>query len=212
MTTIILGDSRLKGLHHFEGFQAQNIYLNIRSGAKLRDQKRFIKKRFLRHIRGRKLFFVCLGINDIPENIGTLTANGQKDELSKVRRKISSVIDNIKRYHPLALIVFATIPPKDVKKSAEKYPEKSLVPAENVTRNIQLDFENFVERINNTINAINREETGHHLPFHKYVRTHRGHRRSKFRYDMFHDGLHPCSDLKQIWANEILKIKVELQF
>ena len=62
-----------------------------------------------------KIIFVCLGINGIPENIGTLTANGQKDELSKARRKINSVIDYIKMYHPLSQIVFATIPQKTFK-------------------------------------------------------------------------------------------------
>ncbi|MCG8049193.1 MAG: hypothetical protein N0E48_26940 [Candidatus Thiodiazotropha endolucinida] len=212
MTTVILGDSRLKGLHRFEGFQAQNIHLNIRSGEKLSDQKRFIKQRWLRHIRGRKLFLVCLGINDIPENIGTLSTPRQQEELSKVKGKINSVIDNIKRYHPQSQTVFATIPPKDVRKSAEKYPHKSLVSAENVTEIIQLDFENFVEKINNTINSFNRDETGNHLALHKFIRIRRGHRRSKFYYNKFRDGLHPFRELKRVWANEILKIKAQLGF
>ena len=67
MTTVVLGDSRLKGLQNFEGFQASNIYLNIHSGARFKDQKRFIKRRWLRSVTGRKLFIVCLGINDIHE-------------------------------------------------------------------------------------------------------------------------------------------------
>lgn len=212
MTTIILGDSRLRGLHHFEGFQGQNIHLNIRSGAKLKDQKCFIKREGLQNIRGRKLFFVCLGINDIREDIGTLSIDCQNKELSRVRRKITSVVNNIRKYHLETQIIIATIAPKDVKKSAEKYPEKSFIQAENVTRNIQLDFENFVEKINNTINSFNREETGEHLPFHKYVRIHRGHRRSKYYYNKFTDGLHPNQELKLVWAEHILNLKEQLGF
>lgn len=77
----------------------------------------------MRNIRGRKLFVVCLGINDIPENIGTLTINRQNEELSKIRRKIGSVIDSIRSYHPVAQIMFATFPSKEDKKS-EKIPRE----------------------------------------------------------------------------------------
>ena len=120
MTTVVLGDSRLKGLHSLEGYQASNIYLNIHSGARFKDQKRFKKRRWLRSVSGRKLFIVCLGINAIPE----LAISGQTVELTKVRRKIFSVVDQIRKYHSTVQIILATIPPKDVRRSAEKYPEK----------------------------------------------------------------------------------------
>ena len=84
--------------------------------------------------------------------------------------------------------------------------------AKNVTRNIQLDFENFVEKINNTINSFNREETGYHLPLHKFIRIRRGQRRSKYYYHKLRDGLHPCHELKCVWASEILKIKQQLGY
>lgn len=213
MTTIILGDSRLKGLHRIRGFQGRHIVLNVTSGAKLGDQKRFIKKERLQSIKGRKLFCVCLGINDIREDIGALNIDSQKRELTKVRQSITSIVQNIRKYHSNnTQIVIATIPPKDVKKAAEKYPSKSYVQAENVDRNVQLDFENFVEKINNTINSFNREESHVHLPLHRYVRIHRGSRRSKYYYDKFTDGLHPNEELKQKWACEILSVKEKLGF
>ena len=73
-------------------------------------------------------------------------------------------------------------------------------------RNEQLDFENFVEKINNTINSFNREESPVHLPLHRYVRIHRGSRQNKYYYDKFTDGLHPNEELKQKWGCEILSV------
>ena len=67
---------------------------------------------------------------------------GNTVQLTKVRRKVFSVLDQIRKYHLTVQIILATIPPKDVRRSAEK----SHVLVENVTRNIQQDFENFVDK------------------------------------------------------------------
>ena len=100
-------------------------------------------------------------------------------------------------------MLIATIPPKDLKRSVEKYPQKASLAYEEITSAHQKAYEDFVSKINKFINDINAEETGVHLPLHADLRIHRGRRGSSFYYHKLYDGLHPDGDLRTKWFSRI---------
>lgn len=57
MTTIILGDSRLKGL--VATFQDENGVLHIKSGSKIKDHTSFVKRLRHKSLKERKLYCLC---------------------------------------------------------------------------------------------------------------------------------------------------------
>lgn len=206
MSSVILADSRLRGIEHEHSFQS--FILNVKPGSQIKDHKKFVKQLLKR--KSPKLFIICVGINDIPEDIKDRTRNEREKLFVKITVKFHSLVKTIKKSQNTKIII-ATIPPKDLAKSVAKYPTKAAIEVDKITPAHQSEFEWFVARINNYIGDFNKTETGHHLPLHTQLRTHRSRRGSSaYRYTKFSDGLHPRESLKQTWYRKILDIHRKL--
>lgn len=221
MTTIILGDSRLKGL--VATFQDENCVLHIKSGSKIKDHTSFVKRLRHKSLKERKLFIVCVGINNIPDNLKDCSNDARDEYFTEIVRQFISLAKVIKRKHEGSKTVIATIPPKDVLKSVTKYPSKSELTPREVTSKHQRSFEQFVTEVNDLfISEFNKKHTGKHLAFHSQLRTHRGSgasrkscpksKTSQYYYHKLSDGLHPGEELLQVWIKKITDLRRELQF
>ena len=202
MTTIILGDSRLKGIKQEAKFNRSNVQCHVKPGSTFSRHKKYVRHLKNKH-RQISAFIVCLGVNDIPENIATLSKQKESKLFISVTKSIKSLVKKIKKHNDSVKVLIATIPPKDLKRSVEKYPQKASLTLEEITSAHQKTYEDFVSKINNFINDINAEETGVHLPLHVDLRIHRGRRGSSFYYHKLYDGLHPDDDLKTKWFDRI---------
>ncbi|MES9879299.1 MAG: SGNH/GDSL hydrolase family protein [Sedimenticola sp.] len=209
MSTVVLADSRLKGIEKDPNFPPSFFTFNVKSGSRIKDHKQFVKRLGREH-RAYNLFIIAVGINDIPDDIADKTDNCVNKLLTKVTSKYHVLCRTIKKSNSNAQIVIATIPPKHLLRSIQKYPQKSPIDVQQVTDKHQSSFAQFLSRVNTYINDFNTRETGRHLPLHTNLRNHRGRRRTKFRYDKFTDGLHPSTELKRNWFNTILDLRQDL--
>ena len=116
MTTIMLGDSRLKGAT----FQDENCVLHIKSGSKIQNHKSFVKRLRHKSLKGRKLFIVCVGINNIPDNLKNCSNDARDEYFTEIVRQFISLAKVINRKHEGIKTVIATIPPKYILKSVTK--------------------------------------------------------------------------------------------
>ena len=102
-------------------------------------------------------------------------------------------------------VIIATIPPKDLRYSVEKYPNKADIELYRITTRHQAAYEKFINRVNEQfVNKFNEDETRIHLALHTNLRIHRSRRRSsKFCYSKLYDGIHPRKSLKREWIEKI---------
>ncbi|MES9884874.1 MAG: hypothetical protein ABW185_28860 [Sedimenticola sp.] len=201
MTTVVLADSRFKGAEKDSNFPRSQFRFNVQPGSKIGDHKSFVKK-----LKGHDvglLYIIAVGINDIPEDIANKSNKDVDILFTKTITKFMSLCKTIRKKSPKAQIIIATIAPKNLSQSVRKYPTKSTISELEITNHHQLSFEHFVTRLNTYINDFNTIHTGYHLPLHTGLRIHRGHRKCKFRYDKFTDGIHPNKDLKSVWFQKI---------
>ncbi|PJE78163.1 hypothetical protein CI610_02907 [invertebrate metagenome] len=113
---VLFSDSR------FAGARLVDIALNVSRGSGLCDQVRYLQN--FNHT-GYKLYIICAGINDIPDNIGYYLEQEQINKYNYLTKKILDIEHEIKTHNPTAQVIFGTIPPKDLKISIRKYPHKS---------------------------------------------------------------------------------------
>lgn len=218
MSTVILGDSRLRGLGKDKRFN--DCVLHVRSGAKIQDHLSFVKQS--KSESEKKLFIICLGINNVRDDIKGLSSSERKNHYNEIIRHFNSLLRTIKRQNRDNKVVIATIPPKELLRSVQKYPEKSDLEAKYITDKHQVEFEKFIVEINDEIADFNEKLTGHHLPLHSELRTHRGsgstykrnpkNKTSQFRYYKLYDGLHPNSELLNRWTEKIIALRLKLKF
>ncbi|MES9884657.1 MAG: SGNH/GDSL hydrolase family protein [Sedimenticola sp.] len=201
MSAVLLTDSRFCGVELDPRFR--KFGLNVKPGSQIKDHKKYVKKQQKRKSPP-TIYVICVGINDIPDNLKDKTKSERQKLFVKITSKFRSLIKCIKKVKPSASIVVATIPPKDLLRSVTKYPHKSSLNISDITDSHQLAFEKFVIKVNDFIDNLNKSETGQHLPLHTALRTHRGRRGStRFRYHKFTDGIHPLQSLKDVWLNKI---------
>lgn len=207
MTTVILGDSRLRGIDRESFFQRESIVLRVRPGSSLKSHKIQLKrdKTFWKS-NTLKSCIICVGINDIPENIADLSNQGQNRLFVKITKRLARLTEKVKKYCASGKVIVATIPPKDLRRSIEKYPQHAVLAVNELTREHQKQFEIFVDRLNKFVNELNVKGTGIHMPLHVNLRIHRGRRGSKFYYDKLIDGLHPNDELKKTWFQKIQEL------
>ncbi|MES9905630.1 MAG: SGNH/GDSL hydrolase family protein [Sedimenticola sp.] len=209
MSTVILADSRLKGIEKQHQFPSSRFTFNVKSGSQIKDHKIFVKHLSKGH-RQYQLYIIAVGINDIPEDIADKTPSEIEKLVTKIKAKFRSLCKSIKEISPEASIVIATIPPKCLLQSVRKYPRKSTINEHDITKHHQKSFEHFVSRINSFIDEFNVQRTGKHLSLHTNLRTHRGRRRCKYTYHKLTDGLHPGQELKREWWDRILDLHQSL--
>jgi len=194
MKTIIIGDSRLCGLARLG--EDETTWWHCVSGSKMSDHKTLLKsKKFKNYCRSAVLVFICVGINDIPEDILSRTTDKLDHLYVNIVNKYRRIVKAAKKHNPNNRVVIGTIASKDLDKTIKKYPQKSEY-IDRVTIEHQRAFEKFVQKINEQCsNVFNESETGVHIPLHRRLRQHRGRKRTQFHYHKFHDGFLPTSDL-----------------
>lgn len=215
MKTLIIGDSRVKGLGEIridsdEDIEKEVVYHCI-PGGKIQDVKAYFKgRKFKKLNKHRLLICVCIGINDIPENIHEREKQSVNNLFHDILNKFKGLIRAANRKNRHNKVILATIAPKDLTKTIAKYPNKC-ESIDKVTFEHQRAFESFIDKINKEyIQDFNCENTGIHIPFHRSLRQHR--RREKVEHFYYHklsDGLHPITDLKKKWKEFLNKAIVE---
>ena len=216
MKTLIIGDSRLKGLDKVEIRSDEDIESEIKfhsiSGGKIHDLKTYFKGREFKKLnKHRLLICVCIAINDIPEDIHGRTKQKVNKLFNEITEKFNNLIRAAKRRNKHNKVVLATIAPKDLAKTIAKYPAKC-EQIDNLSFKYQRDFESFIDKINKEyIQKFNCHNTELHIPLHRPLRQHR--RRTRVEFNHYHklsDGLHLNRDLKKKWKkflnNVIIKI------
>ena len=113
--------------------------------------------------------------------------------------------DYVHRLNKANRIIIATIPPKDLRHSVEKYPTKADIDFYRISTRHKAAYERFINRVNeNFVNQFNEDETGIHLALHTNLRVHRSRgRASKFVYSKLYDGIHPRKFLKRVRFEKI---------
>ena len=216
MTTIVLADSRLKGIESERYFRDDSVHLNVVSGSKIKDHKRFVRnlrKNKVYKSGQRLLFVISVGINDIPDNLSDKSVSKRRKVFKRVTGRYQSLVKEINKFGNKCKIVIATVPPKDLRKCANKYPAKSLIPSDKITDEHQLEFSGFINKLNSYIKEYNEKTTQCHLPFHVPFRTHRGRRgSSKFYFHKLKDGIHARTVVKQTWFKKIVNLRRNLRF
>ena len=110
MAVLLIGDS------HVREIKSPHFQTKCMSGAGLKDVLSYLRENKLINF---ELIVVSVGINDLPELIGFHSPDKNKLIFLQIQKQIQTIMSMAK-----TKIVFATIPPKDLKKVAIRYPRK----------------------------------------------------------------------------------------
>lgn len=202
MLTEIYTDSRFAGLDAH--FSSPNICAQVISGGGVKNVKRLLRAR-LNKPSAPTLFIVCVGINDIPECVHDLSEGRQEGIYSDIVYSFKKIRDYAHRINQANRVIIATVAPKDLRHSVQKYPHKADIELYRISTRHQGAYERFVCRLNDKfINNFNEDETSIHLALHTDLRLHRSRgRSSRFMYNKLYDGIHPCKSLKKSWFKKV---------
>ena len=173
-------------------------------GGGVKNVKRLLRAR-LNKPSAPTLFIVCVGINDIPECVYDLSERRQEEIYSDIVYSFKKIRDYAHRINEANRVIIATIAPKDLRHSVQKYPHKADIELSRISARHQGAYERFVCHLNDKlINNFNEDETSIHLALHTDLRLHRSRgRSSRFMYNKLYDGIHPCKSLKKNWFEKV---------